>query len=568
MVELNPKFLEDIPLTSYSDNPITAIKTGTWKYVQPLYEDRLPACSHLCPAGNDISKAMDLIAHGDVAAAARLWRAGNPLASTLGRVCPHPCESECNRGQFGGAIAIHMVERFLGDRSLDESFLPEKAKPTGKNVAVVGAGPAGISAAYSLVLAGHEVEVFDDKPEPGGYLRTGIPDYRLPKEILDRELDLVKSLGVRFTCATRVGADIMLDDLRERFDAVIVAVGFHRSRPLAVPGEDHPDVLRGVTLLERILAGERPELPSPLAVVGGGNTAIDVARSLLRLGVEPIVVYRRSRLEMPAIPAEVEEADKEGIPFHFLTAPKQVVVEGGRVTALECLKMRLGEPDESGRRRPLPVEGSEFRLPVAGVVTAIGESADLGLLPEAARDGWRVAADERFATPVDGVFAAGDAVSGEGTVTAAVGAGRRAAAVVDRRLSGRELPAAAPSLQRLWRRQIEAGHPVYVDQLNPAYFTQVPRPQLRELDAEVRSSSFDEVVQGFTDEEAVQEARRCLVCGTCNECCNCLFFCPDVAIHKRNGAAGFDIDTEHCKGCGICVEECPRSALTLVEVES
>lgn len=568
MVDLNPKYLEDVPLTSYSDNSITAIKTGTWKYVQPLYEDKLAACSHLCPAGNDISKAMDLVARGDIAAAARLWRAGNPLASTLGRVCPHPCESECNRRQFGGAIAIHMLERFLGDSSLDESFLPERAKPTGKRVAVVGAGPAGISAAYNLALAGHEVEVFDDKPKPGGFLRTGIPDYRLPKDILDRELALVESLGVRFTCSMRVGEDITLDGLKESFDAVIVAVGFHRSRPLAVPGEDHPHVHNGVALLERILAGERPALPSPLAVVGGGNTAIDVARSLLRLGVEPVIVYRRSRLEMPAIPGEVDEAEKEGVPFHFLTAPKQVVIEGDRITALECLKMRLGEPDESGRRRPLPVEGSEFRLPVAGVVTAIGESADLELLPEAARDGWRVAADERFATPVDTVFAAGDAAFGEGTVTAAVGGGRRVAAVVDRRLSGRELPPAAPSLQKLWRRPVDAGRPVYVDQLNPAYFTESPRPEISELDPTLRRSSFDEVVEGFTDEQAVHEARRCLVCGTCNECCNCLFFCPDVAIHKRNGAVGFEIDTEHCKGCGICVEECPRSALTLVEVES
>ncbi len=568
MVELNPKYLEDLPLTSYSDNSTELLRTGTWKYVQPTYEDKLPACSHLCPAGNDISKAMDLVARGQLDAAARLWRSANPLPATLGRVCPHPCESECNRNAFGGAIAIHAMERFLGDRSFDPAFLPERAPSTGKKVAVVGGGPAGIAAAYNLALAGHGVEVLDDKPAPGGYLRTGIPDYRLPREILDREIALVEHAGVTFTCGTRVGRDVGLDELRERFDAVIVAVGFHRARPLGVPGEDHPHVFNGVELLERILLGERPELPRRMAVVGGGNTAMDVARSLLRIGVEPVVVYRRSKLEMPAIPAEVDEAMAEGIEFNFLTAPSRVVVEDGRVTGLECVKMKLGEPDESGRRRPVPVEGSEFVVPVDGVVTAIGESADLEFLPEAARDGWRVAADARLVTPEEGVFAAGDVVSGAGTVTAAVGEGRRVAAVVHTWLTRGSLPDEAPPVQGLWDRPVNLDRTVYVEQLNPAYFTEVPRPELPELDPVERRSSFAEVMGGFTEAEAVAEARRCLVCGTCNECCNCLYFCPDVAIARRGDAFGFDIDADHCKGCGICVEECPRDALSLMEVKS
>ncbi len=566
MVEINPRTLDDVPATSYSDHATTAIKTGTWKYVQPVYEDKLPACSHRCPAGNDISRFLYLTAKGDLLEAARWIRRGNPLPATLGRVCPHPCEDECNRGPLGGAIAIHMMERFLGDQGAAEELLPERAPATGKRVAVVGAGPAGIAAAYNLALRGHEVEVLDDKPEPGGFLRTGIPQYRLPREVLDREIALVERCGVRFVPDTRVGRDVSLDELRERFDAVLVAIGFHGSRPLGVPGEDHEHVYNGVRLLERILAGERPELPPRMAVVGGGNTAMDVARSLRRIGVEPVVVYRRSRMEMPAIPTEVDEALAEGIEMVFLTAPKRVVIEGGRITGLECVKMRLGEPDESGRRRPVPVEGSEHVVPVSGIVTAIGETAELDMLPEPLRDGWRVAHDARFATPLEGVFTAGDVATGEGTVTAAVGTGRRAAAVIDAFLRGEALPEEAPRVQVLWGRQVRLDTVVHVEQLNLAYHKEAPRPGIEELDPAVRVRDFSEVVRSFTAERAIEEARRCLECGTCNECLNCLWFCPDVAIHKRSGF-GFDIDEEHCKGCGICVEECPRDALTLVEVE-
>jgi NADPH-dependent glutamate synthase beta subunit-like oxidoreductase len=563
MISLQPRSLADVPVASLSDRPTTALRTGTWKYVQPIYQDRTPPCIARCPAGNDISGLLALVAAGRIGEAAVLLRTANPLPSTLGRVCPHPCESECNRASLGGAISVHGLERFLGDWGLRSGVLIEPEPRSDKRVAVIGGGPAGIAAAYHLALRGHAVEVFDDKPLPGGYLRTGIPDYRLPKDILDAELALVEAAGVVFRMGVRVPHDVALDELREWFDAVIIAVGMHGTRTLGVPGDDHPGVFKGVELLEAILAGARPALPDRLAIVGGGNTAMDVARSVLRLGVTPIVVYRRTRAEMPAIAGEVDEALAEGVELRLLTAPVRVVVEAGGVIGLECLSMRLGEPDASGRRRPEPVPGTEHVLPVGGVVTAIGETAELDFLPPPLRANGSIAVDARFATRQPGVFAAGDAATGEGTVTAAVGGGRRVAAVVDSYLRGHFLPDAALRPRDLPEREFDRSDVVGADRLNAAYIPPSPRPPERALEPALRTATFDEVVGGFSLDEAIAEARRCILCGTCNECCNCMHFCPDVAIQRAAGG-GFEIDYDHCKGCGICVEECPRGAMDLV----
>lgn len=549
--------LDDLTYVPFSERPTTAIKTGTWKYVEPVYENGLPPCSGTCPAGNDISYALLLLAKGQVLEAARWWRRRNPIPATLGRVCPHPCEGSCNREPLGGAIAIHMVERFLGD--VEGEVLPQPVPATGKKVAVVGSGPAGLAAAYNLRLAGHEVHVFDDKPAPGGYLRTGIPEYRLPRAVLDREVAMIASLGVVFHQGVRVGRDVAFEDLRKAHDAVILALGFHKSRALGVPGEDHPHVYNGVKLLEQLLSGERPQLPSRMAVVGGGNTAMDVARSLLRVGVQPVVVYRRTRAEMPAIASEVEDALAEGIPFEFLAAPVRVVVEQGTIVGLECQRMALGEPDASGRRRPVPIPGSEFVVPCGGVVTALGEVVDLEGFPDEL-----ASADARQAAAWPGVFVAGDMADGAGTVTAAVGSGIRVASVVHAFLTGENLPERAPRVQELWARPVALQRLVEYARLNTAYLRPIPRPEIVHLPADQRRDSFAEVIQGWDLETAVWEARRCFTCGTCNECFNCLYFCPDVAIHRADG--GFVIDREHCKGCGICVEECPRSALVLREV--
>jgi len=551
-----PKSLEDLPITACATRPTSDINTGTWKSVEPRHEDKLPPCSHACPAGNDISGIILRLASGDLDGAARLLRSSNPLPATLGRVCPHFCEGQCNRDALGGAIAIHMIERFLGDLLLSEQTAPQPLPPSGRKVAVVGAGPAGITAAYALVLKGHEVEVFDEKPKPGGYLRTGIPDYRLPKEILDREIELIERLGVKFNRGVRIGRDIRFEDLSSRFDAVIVAVGLHEPRAFAVPGSNHRHIYDGVELLERILSGETPALPSAIAVIGGGNTAIDVARSLLRLGATPTIVYRRSETEMPAIASEVEEAKREGVGFQFLAAPVAVVTENDAVAGIECRRMQLGEPDASGRRTPVPIPGSEFRLPFAGIVVAIGETADLGFLAPAAGNG---------KPSRDGIFFAGDASTGEGTVAAAVGSGRRIAALVDSYLHG-NAAGDEPTLESLLPRPVNTALVAGPQYLNPAYFAPAPRPGITRLDGEQPPRSFAEIVQGFALDSIVSEARRCLLCGTCNGCLNCYSWCPDVAVRRDPQGAGFTIDSTHCKGCGICVEECPRGAMRLEEV--
>ena len=535
--------------------PTTAIETGTWKYLEPCYQDKLPPCSNTCPAGNDISKALALLATGDLMGAAGLLRSGNPLMSTLGRVCPHPCEGQCNRESFGGAVAVHMLERFLGDASLKDG-LPLPAQSSGCKVAIIGSGPAGIAAAYALVLLGHEVEVFDDKRKPGGYLRTGIPDYRLPKKILDREIALVERMGVKFHQSVRVGSDITFQELRTRFQAVIIAVGLHASRGLGIPGSDHPHVYDGVELLEQILLGRAPSVPREVAVVGGGNTAVDVARSLLRRGVKATIVYRRTEAEMPAIAAEVEQAKQEGVEFRLLAAPSAVITEGDAIVAIECHRMRLGQPDSSGRRAPVRVSDSTFRIPVSAVVSAIGESVDAGFLPEGLRT--------ELAGNLPGIFVAGDAATGEGTVTAAVGSGRRVATMVDQYLNDGHKPEKEPALESLWPRPIDVSQVAKLQSLNPAYFVPEARPRIK---TKIRRAptSMAELVEGFNAESAVSEARRCLACGTCNGCLNCYYLCPDIAIHG-NSAADLHIDSAHCKGCGICVEECPRGAITLQEV--
>jgi len=543
-------------------------KTGSWRYMRPLYVDKTPPCNDACPAGEDIVGYLDLIRQGRYREGWELIMQENPFPGVCGRVCPHPCESQCNRTELGGAIAIHVQERFLADWAHERGLkvIPSVSPdPSTPSVAVVGSGPAGLSCAYQLAGKGYPVTVFEAQDKPGGMMRL-IPECRLPHQVLDYEIAAIESLGVKIRTGVQLGRDLWLDDLQD-YQAIFLAVGQSLSRNLGMSDEDAAGVLHGIELLRRLDQGDKPGLGSRVAVIGGGNTAIDAARSACRLGAEVSILYRRSRHEMPAIEEEIEEALEEGVQIEYLVAPVEVLVKEGKVSGLKCTKMELGEPDESGRRRPIPVPGSEYTIEADTVVPALGQVADLSFLRKDIRaERERIVIDDSGATTCLPIFAGGDVATGYGTVTHAVGSGKRAALAIDRLLRGETLEG-FPPLDRNVHAVPRDVDPTVVgfEDLNLVYFEEVPRPRQARAPAEERVKDFDEVNRGFDEEVAVAEAARCFSCGTCNQCDNCLIFCPDVAVLRDGDERPYVFDYDYCKGCGICVVECPRRAISFEE---
>ena len=521
-----------------------ANKTGSWRVERPVYVHRLPPCNQGCPAGEDIQGWLSLAEEGDGEGAWRRIMEVNPLPAVMGRACFHPCETACNRAQIDEAVGINAVERSLGDRAVRQGWtVPVTAPPTGHRVLVVGAGPAGLSAAYHLRLSGHEVEVRDSAALPGGMLRYGIPAYRLPRDVVDAEVARIEAMGVTLVMGSPVTDAARA--LEEGFDAVFVGVGAQRGRRAEIPAGDAGRVVDAVSLLHGLEDGSPAVLGRTVVVYGGGDTAMDAARTAERLGAtETVVVYRRNRDRMPAHDEEVEDALDEGVRMRWLSTVSRV--EGGR------LVVERMELDADGFPRPT---GELEELEADSLVLALGQDADLSLLEGVAgvrTDGGVVAVDADQRTGHPGVFAGGDVVGGERTITAAVGEGRRAAAAVDAWLDGRE-----------------PGHPAErpvatADRLNTWYYEDAPRTIRPRLEAVRRRSTFDEVVGGLDDEEALFEARRCLSCGNCFECDNCFGVCPDNAVIKLGPGRGYEFDLDFCKGCGICVEECPCGAIDLV----
>jgi len=526
-----------------------ANKTGAWRTNRPVYLDRLPPCNHACPAGENIQNWLYHAESGDYESAWRALTEDNPLPAVMGRVCYHPCEGACNRGKVDEAVGINSVERFLGDEALRKGwkFATPRAE-SGKRVLIVGAGPSGLSAAYHLRRLGHDVTIFEAGPVAGGMMRFGIPKYRLPRDVLDGEVARIVAMGVRLKLGRKVSN--ILSTMKEGgFDAAFLAVGAHIAKRAYIPAGTAAHVLDAVSVLRSMEGEEKPMLGRRVVVYGGGNTALDVARTAKRLGAsEAIIVYRRTREKMPAHDFEVEEALQEGVLIKWLSTIRNMADEG----TLTVEKMAL---DDQGFPQPT---GELETLEADSLVLALGQEVDLSLLDGVpgltVKDG-TVAVGPNMMTGHPGIFAGGDMVPSERTVTVGVGHGKKAARHIDAWLRG-ELYEPAPKHEL-----------ATAEKLNTWYYSDAPKTVRPTLDLARRTSTFDEVVHGLDESNALYEARRCLSCGNCFECDNCYGVCPDNAVIKLGPGKRFQFNYDYCKGCGICVSECPCGAIKMVPEE-
>ncbi|MDI6748736.1 MAG: NAD(P)-binding protein [Pseudomonadota bacterium] len=524
-----------------------ANRTGSWRTFRPVYVDRLPPCNAACPAGENIQGWLYHAESGDYEAAWRALVENNPLPAIMGRVCYHPCEGACNRQHLDEAVGINSIERFLGDEAIKRGWRFEKPQTSsGKRVLIVGAGPSGLSAAYHLARLGHAVEIREAGPYPGGMMRFGIPKYRLPREVIDAEVARILELGVTLKLDTKVGD--LEASMQEGFDAAFLAVGAHIGKRAYIPAGTAAKMLDAVSVLRSMEGDEKPQLGRRVVVYGGGNTAIDVARTVKRLGAEPVIVYRRTRDKAPAHDSEIEEALEEGVMIKWLSTIKHA--DAGAITIEKMVLDDKGFPQPTGEYETLAADS---------VVLALGQDVDLSLLENVpgleVKDGV-VQVGPNMMTGRPGVFAGGDMVPSERTVTVAVGHGKKAARHIDAWLKGEtHLPPPKHELATF-------------DKLNPWYYAEAPHQVRPMLDILRRQSTFDEVVQGLDESNALFEARRCLSCGNCFECDNCYGVCPDNAVIKLGPGKRFQFNYDYCKGCGLCAAECPCGAIKMVPEEN
>jgi NADPH-dependent glutamate synthase beta subunit-like oxidoreductase/Pyruvate/2-oxoacid:ferredoxin oxidoreductase delta subunit len=519
--------------------------TGTWRTNRPVYLHRLPPCNHACPAGEDIQGWLYAAESGDYYGAWQALTRNNPMPALMGRVCYHPCEDSCNRATVDEAVNIHAVERFLGDEARAHGWkFTVDAPPSGKKVLVVGAGPSGLSAAYQLARMGHSVSIHEAGPMTGGMMRFGIPKYRLPRDVLDSDIQRILDLGITLKLNTRV--DDLLSAMKTGgFDAAFLAVGAHVAKRTDIPARDATRILDAVSVLRGMESDEPPQLGRRVIIYGGGNTALDVARTAKRLGAtEALIVYRRTREQMPAHDFELQEALEEGIMVKWLNTIKRV-----DETTFTVEKMAL---DAKGFPQPT---GEFETIEADTLILALGQDVDLKLLdnvPHLAIEKGVVKVDANMMTGYPGIFAGGDMVPSERTVTVAIGHGKKAARNIDAWLRGETY--VPPEKHEIAR----------ADLLNSWYYSDAPKTVQPMLDLIRRQSSFDEVLGGLDQTNALFEARRCLSCGNCFECDNCYGVCPDNAVMKLGPNQGYEFNYDYCKGCGLCVTECPCGSIKMV----
>ena len=521
-------------------------RTGSWRTERPVYVDRLPPCNQACPAGENIQAWLYHAEEGNYRAAWNELMKNNPLPAIMGRACYHPCEDGCNRAELDRSVNIHAVERFLGDLAIREGWsVDTKSAPDKAKVLVIGAGPSGLSAAYHLALTGHQVTIREAGPVPGGMMRFGIPKYRLPREVVDAEVQRIVDMGVTLDLNCRVD-DIPATLSAEGFDACFAAIGAHLAKKVDIPAPDALKILDAVSFLHEMETGDAPlQLGRRVVVYGGGNTAVDVARTARRLGAEPIILYRRTREQMPAHDFEIDEALEEGVVVNWLRTIKEADEHE--------LKVETMVLDENGWPQPT----GEFETIEADcVVLALGQNVDQSILTnlegvELNRDGV-VEIGPDMMTAYSGVFAGGDMVPSERTVSVAVGHGKKAARNIDAYLRG-ESYVPAP------KHEVAS-----YELLNTWYYTDAEQTVQPMLDDIRRRTTFDEVVSGLDEGNAQFEARRCLSCGNCFECDNCYGICPDNAITKLGPGQRFEFKYDYCKGCAMCATECPCGAITMI----
>ena len=533
--------------------------------LRPQQVDKLAPCMGTCPSSADIRGWIAIIAQHEKLgltfdqAMEKAWRLlveKNPLPATLGRVCPHPCESECNRVHRDGAVSINAMERFLGDWALEHklAIAPIDPEPKPESIGVIGAGPAGLSFACQMARRGYKVTVYEGTGTAGGMLYWGIPFYRLPGRQLEAEIQRILDLGVELKLNTTAGTDISVDELRTRHQALFLGIGAHKGRLMRIPGEDGTGVWTGTDYLHRVNGGETVDIGKSVVVIGGGDTAVDAARAARRAGAEATILYRRTRTEMPAIDSEIEDALKEDVKLELLVAPVEVKRAGDKVAAIVVRRMELGEPDESGRRRPVPIEGSEYEIPVDSVIAAISQDPDWGPLEALKpKDGVWISADDEGRV-AEGLWAGGD-VLGLGLATVAVGQGRQAAEFVDAALRGTTPP------------QKDTRPPVPVERINLEFYESKPRADNAHRPVEEwLAHPDDEIANNLSLEEFSTEITRCFSCGLCSACERCWMYCTPSCFAKLAEVSPgnyYKIKMETCDGCKKCADECPCGFLDM-----